>query len=136
MIMLRKNSVHILIFLFLVLFLGPRTCRAAGHGFARTSGNHFTVDGHAIYLNGFNAYWMMFMASSPHTKVEVTNTFQIASRYGMNIARTWAFSDGGANPLQSSPGVYNENMFKVYIYIILRQRKNLDLFYFLSIIAL
>lgn len=110
---MRKNTVHSLTFVFLVLVLDPRICEAAAPGFVQTNGNHFSVNGHSIYLNGFNAYWMMYMASSPNTKVKVTNTFQEASRYGMNVGRIWAFSDGGSDPLQSSPGVYNEDMFKV-----------------------
>ena len=31
----------------------------------------------------------------------------------MNVARTWAFSDGGYRSLQYKPGSYNEDMFKV-----------------------
>lgn len=80
--------------------------------FARVNGCHFVMNGKRLYLNGFNAYWMMFLAADPSTRVKVTSTFQQASKYGMNIARIWAFSDGGATPLQSSPGSYNEDMFK------------------------
>jgi hypothetical protein len=58
---------------------------------------------------------MMYMSSDPSTRSKVTSAFQQASEYGMNIARTWAFSDGGNDkPLQISPGIYNEDMFKVY----------------------
>lgn len=82
--------------------------------FARTNGTHFVMNNKPLYLNGFNAYWMVYMASDPSTRAKVTSAFQQASRNGMNIARTWAFRDGGSDkPLQISPGSYNEDMFKV-----------------------
>ncbi|KAL8556779.1 hypothetical protein ACS0TY_004300 [Phlomoides rotata] len=42
----------------------------------------------------------------------VSDTFTHASKSGMNVARTWAFSDGGNRSLQTSPGSYNEDTFK------------------------
>ncbi|KVI03426.1 Glycoside hydrolase, catalytic domain-containing protein [Cynara cardunculus var. scolymus] len=44
--------------------------------------------------------------------MKVTDAFQEASKLGMNVVRTWAFSDGGRKPLQTSPGCYNEDTFK------------------------
>ncbi|KAL6132864.1 hypothetical protein ACLB2K_065103 [Fragaria x ananassa] len=70
------------------------------------------MNGKPFYINGINAYWMMYMASDPSTQLMVTSAFQQASKYKMNVARTWGFSDGGDRPLQISPGSYNENMFK------------------------
>lgn len=87
--------------------------RRAGSGFARANGTHFVRNGKSLYFNGFNAYWMMYMASDPSTRAKVTATFEQASKYGMNVARTWAFRDGGYRPLQSSPGSYNEDVFRV-----------------------
>lgn len=81
--------------------------------FAQTRKHHFEVNGKPMYFNGFNAYWLMCMAADPSTKAKVSAAFQDASKVGMNIVRTWAFSDGGSKPLQTSPGVYNEDMFKV-----------------------
>lgn len=83
--------------------------------FAQTNGSHFAVNGKPLYLNGFNAYWMLYYAGDPSTKVKVTAAFQQATKYGMNIARTWAFSDGGYRALQVSPGSYNEDTFKVRV---------------------
>ncbi|XP_044491325.1 mannan endo-1,4-beta-mannosidase 4-like isoform X2 [Mangifera indica] len=91
--------------------------------FARVNGCHFVMNGKRLYLNGFNAYWMMFLAADPSTRVKVTSTFQQASKYCMNIARIWAFSDGGATPLQSSPGSYNEDMFKGLDFVISEAKK-------------
>lgn len=85
-------------------------------GFVRTSGTHFVVNGRPLYTNGFNAYWLMYMASDLSDRSKVSDTFAEASNLGVNLIRTWAFSDGGYRPLQVSPGSYNEQMFKVYIY--------------------
>ncbi|KAE8671224.1 hypothetical protein F3Y22_tig00111983pilonHSYRG00026 [Hibiscus syriacus] len=36
---------------------------------------------------------MMVLAADPSTRDKVTDTFREASKYGMNIARAWAFND-------------------------------------------
>ena len=87
--------------------------------FVETRTHHFMVNGKPLYFNGFNAYWLMCMASDPSTRVKVTDAFQESSKIGMNLVRTWAFSDGGNKPLQTSPGFYDEDMFKVTLSIIL-----------------
>ncbi|XP_042988797.1 mannan endo-1,4-beta-mannosidase 4-like [Carya illinoinensis] len=83
--------------------------------FVRTEGTHFVLNGKSLYLKGFNAYWMMYMASDPSTRAKVSTAFQQASENGMNVARTWAFSDGGFRPLQSSSGLYNEDVFSTVL---------------------
>jgi mannan endo-1,4-beta-mannosidase len=59
----------------------------------------------------------MNVASDPSTMSKVTTTFQQASKNGLNLARTWAFNDGGYKALQISPGSYDEDVFKVLINI-------------------
>lgn len=99
---------------FLVAIILSRYSEAMANGnFVQTMGTQFVLKGKPLYFNGFNSYWLMYMAADPSTRLKVTDTFQQASEYGMNVARTWAFSDGGYRPLQSSPGSYNEDMFKV-----------------------
>ena len=123
-LMMRKRLFNNLIFLALLVLSQQgqshgRSFHAGlqagqSQGFVKTSGTHFVMNGKRLYLNGFNAYWMMYMASDGGTKAKVTTTFQQASKEGMNVARAWAFSDGGNDkPLQSSPGSYNEDVFKV-----------------------
>ena len=85
----------------------------AGDGFIRTRGAHFVLNGNLYYSNGFNAYWLMYVASDPSQRSKVSTAFQEAASHGLTVARTWAFSDGGYRPLQYSPGYYNEQMFKV-----------------------
>lgn len=114
--MLRKR-VLISFFLAVLLVVYQECCSEArtypGLGFVRTRGTHFVLNGRPLYFNGFNAYWLMYQAADPSTRNMVPTTFEQASKYGMNVARTWAFSDAGYRPLQVSPGVYNEEMFKV-----------------------
>ncbi|PHT93874.1 Mannan endo-1,4-beta-mannosidase 1 [Capsicum annuum] len=45
------------------------------------------------------------MTSYPSTRNKVSTIFQQPSKYKMNVARTWAFTDGGFRPLQCSPGL-------------------------------
>lgn len=96
---------------------GGAAARPTRGGFVGTRGSQFVLNGRPFYFNGFNSYWLMYMASDNSTRDKVSETFAQASKYGMNVARTWAFSDGGYRALQSSPGVYNEDMFKVFIYL-------------------
>jgi mannan endo-1,4-beta-mannosidase len=83
-------------------------------GFVQQIGTHFILRGKPYYFNGFNAYWLMMIASDPSTKNKVTTTLQEASQHGLSVARTWAFNDGpGYKALQISPGSYDEDVFKV-----------------------
>ncbi|KAK9057739.1 hypothetical protein SSX86_022577 [Deinandra increscens subsp. villosa] len=91
--------------------------------FVEISAHQFVVDGKPMYFNGFNAYWLMCMACDPSTKTKVSDVFQQASKIGMNIVRTWGFSDGCSKPLQISPGVYNEDMFKALDFVISEAKK-------------
>ncbi|KAI3444958.1 hypothetical protein Pfo_001623, partial [Paulownia fortunei] len=97
--------------------------RVARDSFVKTRGSQFVTNGRPFYFNGFNAYWLMYMASDPSTRDKVTDTFGQASKYGMNVARTWAFSDGGYRALQTSPGSYNEDMFKGLDFVVSEAKK-------------
>ena len=92
-------------------------------GFVRTRGVQLMLNGSPYYANGFNAYWLMYLASDPSQRNKVSSVFQQASNHGLNIARTWAFSDGGYQPLQYSPGSYNDQMFQGLDFAIAEARK-------------
>lgn len=83
--------------------------------FVRANGLHFVAgDGNPVYLNGFNAYWMMYMGSDPFSRDKVSSVLSHASKNGLNMVRTWAFNDGNRyRALQTSPGSYDEQVFKV-----------------------
>lgn len=95
----------------------------AGDGFIRTRGSHFLLNGNLYYANGFNAYWLMYVASDPSQRSKVSTVFHEAASRGLTVARTWAFSDGGYRPLQYSPGSYNEQMFKGLDFVIAEARR-------------
>ncbi|XP_052147042.1 mannan endo-1,4-beta-mannosidase 3 [Oryza glaberrima] len=98
---------------------------AAGGGMVGVDGTQFVVEGgRTIYFSGFNAYWLMMMASDPARRAAVVAAFAQASSRGLNLARTWAFSDGGDQPLQSSPGVYDEAMFQGLDFVIAEARRH------------
>lgn len=85
------------------------------NGFIQRNGNRFFLNGKPHYFNGFNAYWLMSFAADPSTSSKVTTAFQEASKYGLNLARAFAFNDGGGyKALQTSPGIYDESVFRVY----------------------
>ncbi|XP_028794404.1 mannan endo-1,4-beta-mannosidase 7 [Neltuma alba] len=109
-IIIHQSSVHVLV--------------DAGDGFVRTRGTHFLLNGYPFYANGFNAYWLMYVASDPSQRFKVSAAFREATSHGLTIARTWAFSDGGYRPLQYSPGFYNEQMFKGLDFVIAEARKH------------
>ncbi|KAH9711311.1 Mannan endo-1,4-beta-mannosidase 7 [Citrus sinensis] len=85
--------------------------------------SHFLLNGNLYYANGFNAYWLMYVASDPSQRSKVSTAFHEAASHGLTVARTWAFSDGGYRPLQRSPGSYNEQMFKGLDFVIAEARK-------------
>lgn len=95
----------------------------ADGGFVKTRGVQLMLNGSPYYANGFNAYWLMYLASDPSQRNKISSVFQQASNHGLNIARTWAFSDGGYQPLQYSPGSYNDQMFQGLDFAIAEARK-------------
>ncbi|KAL8038286.1 hypothetical protein ABFX02_11G096400 [Erythranthe guttata] len=112
-------------FVFAALFMAYLgEAEVAREDFIGTRGSQFVMNGRSFYFNGFNSYWLMYMASDPSTKEKVTDTFAQASVYGMNLARTWAFSDGGYRALQTSPGSYNEDMFKGLDFVVSEAKKH------------
>ncbi|KAE8793985.1 Mannan endo-1,4-beta-mannosidase 4 [Hordeum vulgare] len=116
--------------LFLLVLAVPWHAAAVGGdldgGMVRVDGTRFVAgDGdRTVYLSGFNAYWLMEMASDPSRRGGVVSAFRQAKAHGLNLARTWAFSDGGDNPLQSSPGVYHEHMFQGLDFVVAEARRH------------
>lgn len=76
----------------------------AGHG-----GNHSE-----IYVNGWNSYWLMEKSIWSSSRPKVSKMLKMGAKMGLTVCRTWAFSDGdGPSALQTSPGVFNERVFRV-----------------------
>ncbi|KAK4490672.1 hypothetical protein RD792_001363 [Penstemon davidsonii] len=109
--------------LLLFLSLQQKWLLVNGDMFIKSRGIHFMLNGSPFYANGFNAYWLMYVASDPSQRPKVSAAFREASRHGLSVARTWAFSDGGYKPLQYSPGFYNEQMFKGLDFVVAEARR-------------
>ncbi|XP_027351986.1 mannan endo-1,4-beta-mannosidase 7-like isoform X2 [Abrus precatorius] len=77
-------------------------------GFVQRRGTNFILNNKRFYFNGFNAYWLMYMASDPSTRSKVTGILQQASNHGLTVARTWAFNDGAYRALQGLDFVISE----------------------------
>nr|POF12482.1 mannan endo-1,4-beta-mannosidase 7 [Quercus suber] len=92
-------------------------------GFVTTKGVQLLLNGKPYHARGFNGYWMMSVAFDPSQRDKVSTAFQDATKHGLTIARTWAFSDGGVRPLQSSLGSYNEQMFQGLDFVISEAKK-------------
>ncbi|KAI9118789.1 hypothetical protein K1719_010234 [Acacia pycnantha] len=52
---------------------------------------------------------MINVAFDPNQRYKISNVFSEASSFGLSGCRTWAFNVGGYQPLQISPGLYDEN---------------------------
>lgn len=99
--------------LLLCIHVGHQGADARGDGFVRVQGTRFVLNGSPFFANGFNAYWLMSLGADPAQRGKVTSALSQAAGAGLTVARTWAFSDGGSNALQYSPGRYNETTFQV-----------------------
>ncbi|ONK67696.1 uncharacterized protein A4U43_C05F2780 [Asparagus officinalis] len=122
-----KQSIFSFLFLSHLLFnlsIANAAVIRRGSGFASTRGTRFIMNGRPFYANGFNAYWMMYAAGDPSTRHQVSDAFNQATSHGLNVVRTWAFSDGGYRALQISPGKYDESMFKALDFVISEAKRN------------
>jgi len=81
--------------------------------FVERNGTQFMVDGKAFYINGWNSYWLMVQSVDEYSRPKVREMLRAGAKMGLTVCRTWAFNDGDYNALQSSPGVFNEQAFKV-----------------------
>ncbi|KAK7263951.1 hypothetical protein RJT34_31551 [Clitoria ternatea] len=91
--------------------------------FVQTKDTELVLNGVPFLFNGFNSYWMMNVAVDPNQRYKVSNVFREASAVGLTVCRTWAFSDGGNQSLQMSPGVYNEPMFQALDFVVAEAKK-------------
>ncbi|KQK18483.1 hypothetical protein BRADI_1g42770v3 [Brachypodium distachyon] len=90
--------------------------------FAGRNGTHFVdaATGSPLYVNGWNSYWLL----SSRSPALVAEMLRRGRRMGLGVCRTWAFSDGGPDALQISPGRFSEAVFQVLDYVIYEARRN------------
>ncbi|PWA70455.1 mannan endo-1,4-beta-mannosidase 1 [Artemisia annua] len=94
-----------------------------GGGFVRARGGSFVLNGSPFLFNGFNAYWMMNVATDPSERLKVSQVLQDAANAGLSVCRTWAFADGGDKALQISPGAYDERVFQGLDFVVAEAKK-------------
>jgi len=107
--------------LFFLGFLQQTAAR--GSGFVKTAGTHFSVNGKPLFVNGFNSYWLMTVATDLTQRNKVTSVFEQAAAHRLNVARTWAFNDGQYKALQTFPGVYDEQVFQALDFVVFQANK-------------
>ncbi|GJP44188.1 hypothetical protein CLOM_g3577 [Closterium sp. NIES-68] len=92
---------------------------APSDAFVRRVGRQLWLRGKPFYVNGWNTYWLMYIASIPDKKNLVNQALSQGRSMGLTVCRTGAFYDGpGWHALQTSPGVFDENTFKALDYVI------------------
>ncbi|CAH1421964.1 unnamed protein product [Lactuca virosa] len=117
------SALVVLYMALLVSVCEARVHRGKGSGFVRTKGPNFVLNGSPFLFNGFNAYWMMNVATDPSERMKVTQVLQDAANAGLSVCRTWAFADGGDKALQISPGAYDERVFQGLDFVVAEARK-------------
>ncbi|XP_051125622.1 mannan endo-1,4-beta-mannosidase 2-like [Andrographis paniculata] len=90
--------------------------------FVERNGTQLIVDGKPFYFNGWNSYWMMDHSVDFSTKHRVRSIFKTGAKMGLTVCRTWAFNDGDYNALQTSPGRFNERVFRALDHVIAEAR--------------
>ncbi|XP_051124677.1 mannan endo-1,4-beta-mannosidase 7-like [Andrographis paniculata] len=122
-----KGYCGVTILFFFVILIDQQklqgVCAAKDNGFVTVEGVHFCLNGSRFYANGFNAYWLMYVASDPSQRSKISSAFVEGAKHGLRIARAWAFSDGGYAPLQYNPGSYNEQMFQGLDFVVCEAKK-------------
>ncbi|KAA6198555.1 cellulase family glycosylhydrolase, partial [Streptomyces parvus] len=121
-----------LTFLFLAALAGicltlvrPVPASAAADSFATRCGIRFCLDGEEYYFAGANAYDLFaFGSGSGDTETEYMDKARIDAHFarmrddGVDVVRLWMFSHDDWHGLEKAEGVYNEQQFAQFDYII------------------
>ncbi|MCO5555428.1 hypothetical protein L7F22_008973 [Adiantum nelumboides] len=91
-------------------------------GFVQTRGSQFVLHDRPLYVNGFNAYYLSYLAVD--SRDEAARVLQQAASMGLTLCRTWAFNDGGYHALQLTPGVYDESSFQALDFVLSEASNN------------
>ncbi|BDA49883.1 probable mannan endo-1,4-beta-mannosidase 3 at C-terminar half [Coccomyxa sp. Obi] len=82
-------------------------------GFVSASGQNFILNGKAAYFAGTNAWYLPIRAT--YSDSQISQFFSVMAGQGVTLVRVFCFEDGytlSNTPIQSSPGVYDENGLK------------------------
>ncbi|MBN2170982.1 MAG: cellulase family glycosylhydrolase [Candidatus Krumholzibacteriota bacterium] len=97
-----------------------QTGESADPDWTSVAGLRFWRDEGPLRFAGMNCYYLMVFAANPALRPYVDEVLAEAAAMGLTVARTWAFSDGGDDALQVSPGVYDEAVFVGLDYVLNR----------------
>uniref|UniRef100_A0A0E0F1Y8 mannan endo-1,4-beta-mannosidase n=1 Tax=Oryza meridionalis TaxID=40149 RepID=A0A0E0F1Y8_9ORYZ len=87
-------------------------------------GTQLWASGRPFTIHGFNTYWLMSFAADQATRPRVTAAIAEAAEAGLNVCRTWAFSDGGYRALQTAPFHYDEDVFRALDFVVSEARRH------------
>ena len=104
----------------LMLAAYPTAVPAANTGTVSIEGDKFMLNGVPFYYAGTNNYYQMVFAADLGLRPYVEEVQTEAAGLGLTVLRTWAFNDGASqwNALQTSPGVYDEDIFVGLDYVL------------------
>jgi mannan endo-1,4-beta-mannosidase len=88
------------------------------------SGTQLWASGRPFIIHGFNTYWLMSFAADQATRPRVTAAIAEAAEAGLNVCRTWAFSDGGYRALQTVPFHYDEDVFQALDFVVSEAKRH------------
>ncbi|CAN6448658.1 unnamed protein product [Victoria cruziana] len=89
----------------------------AGGG-ASSSPSGIRLSNSPLYVNGWNSYWLMQQSIWGSTRPRVSRMLMRGAEMGMAVCRIWAFSDGGIDALQISPGHFDERVFRALDFVL------------------
>ncbi|MFF9316247.1 cellulose binding domain-containing protein [Streptomyces sp. NPDC014748] len=103
----------------------PSSAAAAAESFVTRCGTHFCLDGKEYYFAGANAYDMFtFGAGSGDTETQYMDKARIDAQFtrmrndGVDVVRLWMFSHEDWHGFEKTEGVYNEQEFALFDYLI------------------
>jgi len=104
----------------LVLAACPTSVFAENTGIVSVSGDKFMLNGVPFYYAGTNNYYQMVYAADLGLRSYVDEVQAETAALGLTVLRTWAFNDGAGqwNALQTSPGVYDEDILVGLDYVL------------------
>jgi len=97
--------------------------------FVSAQGTHFVCNGKTFYVTGCNSYDLFTLGdgSSDYSLDAIENNYMYKSQIdermqqmadnGVNVVRTWGFSNESWHGFEQSPGQYNEAEFMLFDYI-------------------
>ena len=97
--------------------------------FVYADGTHFMCNGKTFYVSGCNSYDLFTLGdgSSDYSLDAIENQYMYKSQIdermqqmadnGVNVVRTWGFSNESWHGFEQSPGQYNEAEFMLFDYI-------------------